>query len=153
MFFRLSPRTLYLRFLLPIPVAAHHAYRVTQQARVEYSVSYASVACEGEEIRGIARYDREPAPATVELSLLIEDAWQGRGLGKALALKLIVEALRHGITQFTVNIQGENVPALRLVKALFRDAQFVWNEGTWQAQLSAETAQLCTSSPPACSDG
>jgi len=85
MFFRLSPRTLSLRFLLPIPIAAHQAYRVTNLAKVEHSTSYAAVACEGEEIRGIARYDPEPAPATVELSLLIDDAWQGRGLGKALA--------------------------------------------------------------------
>lgn len=128
MFFRLSPRTLYFRFLLPIPVAAHQAYLVTQLARGEHRASYAAIACEGEEIRGIARYDPEPAPATVELSLLIEDAWQCRGLGKALASKMIVEALRHGITQFTVTIQGENVPALRLVKALFPQAQFVWNE-------------------------
>jgi GNAT superfamily N-acetyltransferase len=139
MFFRLSPRTLYLRFLLPIPVTAHQAFRVTKLARVESSTSYAVVACEGEEIRGIARYDPEPAPATVELSVLIEDAWQGCGLGKALASQMIVEALRRGITQFTANIQGENVPALRLVKALFREAHFVWNGGTWQAHLKAET--------------
>jgi len=142
MFFRLSPRTLSLRFLLPIPFAAHQAYRVTNLAKVEHSTSYAAVACEGEEIRGIARYDPEPAPATVELSLLINDAWQGRGLGKALASKMIIEALRQGITQFTANIQGENVPdKLRLVKALFPQAQFVWNGGTWQAHLSAETAE------------
>jgi GNAT superfamily N-acetyltransferase len=141
MFYRLSPRTLYQRFLLPIPVAAHQTFRVTQLARVEQSTSYAAVACEGEEIRGIARYDPEPASATVELSILIEDDWQGRGLGKALVSKMIVEALRRGIAQYTVNVQAENVPALHLVKALFPQAQFVWNGGTWQAHLSAETAQ------------
>lgn len=119
LFFRLSPRTLYQRFLLPIPVASHQAYRVTNLGKVEHGTSYAAVACDEEEIRGIARYDREPAPKTVELSLLIEDAWQRRGLGKALASNMISEALRHGITQLTVNIQSENVPALRLVKALF----------------------------------
>lgn len=149
MFFRLSPRTLYQRFLLPIPVAAHQTFRVTQLTRIERSTSYAAVACEGEEIRGIARYDPEPAPATVELSILIEDAWQGRGLGKALASQMIVEALRHGITQFTVNIQAENIPALRLVKALFPQAQLVWNGGTWQAHLSAETRRRSQSSPHA----
>ena len=150
LFFRLSPRTLYQRFLLPIPIAPHQAYRVITLAEVEHRTSYAAVVCEGKEIRGIARYDPEPAPATVELSLLIEDAWQRRGLGKALASNMISEALRHGITQVTVTIQGENVPALRLVKALFPQAQLVWNEGTWHAHLKAATAQLSPGGLPAC---
>jgi GNAT superfamily N-acetyltransferase len=141
MFYRLSPRTLYQRFFSPIPVAPHHALRVAALARVDPDQSFAVVACGREEIRGIARYDREMNPQDAELSVLIEDAWQARGLGKLLLAHVVVEARSQGIARFVVNILSENRPALRVVQALFANAEWEWNGDAWQGYLPVQAFQ------------
>ena len=143
LFFRLSPRTLYQRFFAPIPVMAHQAYRMTALAHGDPTSSATFVAWDGAEIRGVARYDREAPPHCAELSILIEDAWQHRGLGKPLISQVILEARRQAITQCTVFILEDNIPALRLVKALFAYPQFSWNGDAWQVQLPLESFVPC----------
>ncbi len=141
MFYRLSPRTLYQRFFSPIPLVPHQALRVAALARVDPAQSFAVVACGREEIRGIARYDRELNPQEAELSVLIEDAWQARGLGKLLLAHVIVEARSQGIVRFVVNILGDNRPALRVVQALFAHAEWEWNGEAWQGYLPVQAFQ------------
>lgn len=141
MFYRLSPRTLYQRFFAPIPVVPHQVLRVAALARVDPAQSFAVVACGREEIRGIARYDRELNPQDAELSVLIEDDWQARGLGKLLLAHVIVEARNQGITRFVVNILGDNRPALRVVQALFAHAEWEWNGEAWQGYLPVQAFQ------------
>lgn len=137
-FFRLSPRTLYQRFFSPIPVMAHQAFRVTALARDEPLASSTVVAWDGHEIRGVASYVRQAQPHCAELSILIEDAWQGRGLGKPLLSQVILEAHRQAITRFTVSILEGNLPAFGLVRTLFAHPQFVWDGDVWQAHLPLE---------------
>jgi GNAT superfamily N-acetyltransferase len=141
MFYRLSPRTLYQRFFSPIPAVPHQALRVAALARVDPARNFAVVACGREEIRGVARYDREINPQDAELSVLIEDAWQARGLGKLLLAHVIVEARRQGIARFVVNILGDNRPALRVVQALFANAEWVWDGEVWQGYLPVKAFQ------------
>lgn len=147
MFYRLSPRTLYQRFFSPIPLVPYQAQRVAALARVEADQSFAVVAAGRAEIRGVARYDRELNPRDAELSVLIEDAWQARGLGKLLLAHVVVEAKRQGITRFIVNVLGENRPALRVVQALFANAEWEWNGEAWQGYLLVKAFQPLA--PPA----
>ncbi len=147
MFYRLSPRTLYQRFFSPIPQVPHHAQRVAALARVDPEQSFAVVAAGRTEIRGIARYDREINPRDAELSVLIEDGWQARGLGKLMLAHVVVEAKRQGILRFIVNVLGDNRPALRVVQALFANAEWEWNGEAWQGYLHVKAFQPLA--PPA----
>ncbi|HEY7122924.1 MAG TPA: GNAT family N-acetyltransferase [Ktedonobacterales bacterium] len=147
MFYRLSPRTLYQRFFSPIPLVPLQAQRVAALASVDPARGFAVVACGRQEIRGVARYDREQDPRDAELSVLIEDAWQGRGLGKMMLAHVIVEARRQGITRFIVNVLGDNRPALRVVQALFANAEWEWDGEAWQGYLPVKSFQPLA--PPA----
>ena len=119
----------------------YQAERVAALARVDPDQSFAVVAAGRTEIRGVARYDRELNPRDAELSVLIEDAWQARGLGKLLLAHVVVEAKRQGITRFIVNVLGDNRPALRVVQALFANAEWEWNGEAWQGYLLVKAFQ------------
>jgi GNAT superfamily N-acetyltransferase len=50
----------------------------------------------GSEVIGLAQLIRTPNPAESEISILLEDGWQGRGLGTAMVRKLAVIARAAG---------------------------------------------------------
>src|SRR3954447_6766162 len=79
LFFRLSPETVYLRFFQPVRNPSdkllHHL------AEVDHDRRQAIVALDGDEIVGVARYDRADDAQHAEVAILVEDAWQGNGLG------------------------------------------------------------------------
>ena len=52
--------------------------------------------------------------------MLVEDAWQHHGLGRALVRMLTTDAGHHGITVITATILSENGPARRLATSLAR---------------------------------
>src|SRR5215470_1272316 len=84
MFYRLSPDTIYFYLFVPVPRQPRWAERLGALARADGHDHYALVALAGGEIVGIARYDRGAVPEEAEFAILIEDAWQRRGLGKLL---------------------------------------------------------------------
>ena len=129
MFYRLSPETIYHYMFVPVPRQPHWATRLGALARVDGHNHHALVALADGEIVGIARYDRVAVPEEAEFAILIEDAWQRRGLGRLLMTRLIAEANRHHISTFTARILGENRRALRLVAGLFADLQSRWDSG------------------------
>ncbi len=122
LFYRLSSESIYSYFFLPLPRQPHWAARLSEIARADGVNHGALVALADEEIVGVTRYDRI-ASEEAEFALLIEDAWQQRGLGKRLLEQLIKEAHRHGVVTFRASILGENRRALRLVAALFTTVQ------------------------------
>jgi GNAT superfamily N-acetyltransferase len=139
MFYRLSPGSIYTWLFVPAPRIPERAALLAALARVDYERQYALVAVAGSEIVGIARYDLEAAEAEAELAIIVEDAWQQRGLGKLLMHRLIVEASRHCITAFTARMLGENQRALRLVSSLFASVRWEWNSGECQAHARLES--------------
>ena len=123
MFYRLSPNSIYFWMFVPAPKQPYWAANLARLAQVDYTDQYALVALVGGEIVGIARYDRGAAPEEAEFAIVIEDAWQARGLGKLLMRRLIAEADQQHISTFTARILGENRRALRLIGALFAQVQ------------------------------
>ena len=138
MFYRLSPGSIYTWMFVPAPKLPERAAVLAALARVDYERQYALVATAGNEIVGIARYDLEAAQEEAELGIIIEDAWQARGLGTLLMRRLIVEASRHQITAFSARVLGENRRALRLIAALFASVQWEWHSGECQAHTRLE---------------
>lgn len=48
----------------------------------------------------VARYERSPGSDRAEVAFVVEDAFQGRGLGSILLQALFVVARRYGICTF-----------------------------------------------------
>ena len=116
---RLSPETVYRRFFTLYPALPSAVLEHLLAA--DHRDHDGLVALDGDEIVAVARWDRTPSDGgRAELSVMVEDAWQHRGLGRALMAALTAEAARHGVTDFAATILTENRPARRLATALGR---------------------------------
>lgn len=126
LFFRLSPESIASYFFLPLPHHPRWAAQLGEVAQADGVDHGALVALLEGEVVGMARYERGSASEQAEFALLIEDAWQQRGLGKRLLSRLVQEARQQGIELFIASILGENRHALRLVATLFATVQPQW---------------------------
>ena len=107
---RLSPQTMYNRFHVPLrELTTERLVRFTQ---IDYDREIAFVAIdatgEQEEIRGVARYTRMPDGFSCEFGIVIEDAWQARGLGHALMTALEETARSRGLTEIIGYVLKDN---------------------------------------------
>lgn len=66
----------------------------------------------------IARWVRLSDPTEADVSLAVVDAWQGRGLGRALLELIGVAAAEAGVSAFVWSADGENRRVLRLLADL-----------------------------------
>jgi GNAT superfamily N-acetyltransferase len=114
LFHRLSPRTVYQRFFRAydrLPEDWYHSF-----ANVDYRTRLALVAEEhGALLRGVARFEPGATPGTAEVAIVVEDAWQCRGLGTALFDALLAAAEGRGRRRFSADILASNWPMLRLL--------------------------------------
>jgi L-amino acid N-acyltransferase YncA len=68
-------------------------------------------------IVGVARYIRSCAqPEMAEVACEVVDEWQGRGVGRKLAARLIQRARANSIRRLTANAFSDNVAALALLR-------------------------------------
>jgi RimJ/RimL family protein N-acetyltransferase len=75
---------------------------------------------------GVARFVRDASrPDRAEFAILICDAYQRRGAGRALGGLLVDAARARGIARFTAVTQSDNVPAQRLIAALGEQLEYV----------------------------
>jgi GNAT superfamily N-acetyltransferase len=119
LFERLSPQTVYRRFFTLFPTPP---LDVLRHLTIVDHLDHESLAVlDGDEIVALASWDR-PAhdAAEAELAVLVEDAWQHRGLGRALMRMLTAEAARHGITVLNATVLSDNQPARGLAVSLAR---------------------------------
>ena len=138
MFERLSRQTIYFRFFAPIARLPQSA--LLHLVYVDHCHRDALVALDGDEIVAVARYDalREPGgsdAAAAEIAVTVEDAWQGRGVGRRLTLRLAALAIDRGIGTLVARILPDNRGALRLVRALAPDAIVKFAGGDYEARI------------------
>ena len=57
---------------------------------------------------GVARYEPLPDAETVELAVVVQDSWQGKGLGSLLLRELLRAADLNGIRRFRAFVLAEN---------------------------------------------
>jgi len=120
LFDRLGPRTVYQRFFRAydrLPDSWYHHF-----ANVDYHTRLALVAeqrTSGEPVlRAVARYEPGERPGTTEIAIVVEDAWQGRGLGALLLDALFAAAEAQGHRRFTADVLAGNRPMLRVLSRL-----------------------------------
>jgi RimJ/RimL family protein N-acetyltransferase len=135
MFDRLSPTTVYYRFLAPLPRLPQST--LNRLADVDHCFRDALVALDGDEIVAVARYNaiRSARTRDAEIALTVEDAWQRRGIGRKLVRRLGVLAARRGFDTFVATIHPDNRAALALLRDLVPDATVWFSSGEYQARL------------------
>ena len=156
LFYRLSPESLYRRFFSPVP--RPNAAAIHLLVNVDYRDRLALVAVIDDEIVGVARYDRLAAvlptasvdPGEAEAAVIVEDAWQGRGIATRLLWRLSAAAAARGIRTFTGSILGENRKMVDLLHVLGERVELDLVEGEYQVRL--HLAELTPPGSPAAPD-
>jgi len=117
----LSVKTRYQRFLAAVHMTPALARYL---AEVDYVDHFAWAAVDSTDVPvGGASYVRSASDrALADISFLIEDEFQGRGLGTLLMGALAIAARRNGISRFCADVLAENAP----MRAILAHAGIKW---------------------------
>jgi acetyltransferase len=112
----LSERSRYQRFMQFLPhLPPRMLARFTQ---IDYDRELALVAIHGGAFIAVGRYAPNPDGRTAEFALVVADAWQGQGLGRALLERLCEAARAAGYTALYGHILDANRGMLDLAARL-----------------------------------
>ena len=103
---RLSSKSVILRYFGPHPVLSER--EAEHFANVDGVDRVALIGERNGEMIAVARYDRSPGNDEAEVAFLVEDSFQGKGLGSILLEHLAVIAREHGIRRFVADTLAEN---------------------------------------------
>jgi RimJ/RimL family protein N-acetyltransferase len=137
LFFTLSDTTRYLYFCAGVPSNETWAERFVALGHADDCLSFVLVAAVDDDLIGFARFSRSPhAEAhTMEVGIILTDAWQRRGLGGQMLCRLAVEARRHAIKVFTAIALSENRRVLRLARRTFPAVRIACASGSCELTL------------------
>ena len=117
---RLSKQSIHLRFFSYMKQLPDHTAK--HLACVDGFNRFALVALDPDdpdEIIAVVRYDRQPpGDERAEYAALVEDRWQGLGIGTALTRRLIEAARDKGVRSFYALVMGENKRMLNIFRHL-----------------------------------
>ena len=133
---RSSARSVYLRYFGPMKELSEAQAR--RFAEVDGVRRYALVALDPEDegqIIAVVRYDREGETGAAEYAALVEDRFQGRGLGIGLTKKLIQAAREHEIERLHALVLPENTGMLHLLRSLNLPERQRWEEGVEHVEI------------------
>jgi GNAT superfamily N-acetyltransferase len=130
---RLSPYSVYLRFLSP------HEQLSDEEVRyftcLDYHDRLALVVESGGELRAIGRFDRLSG-SKAEVAFVVADEFQQRGLGTLLLAALARAARTRGIDTFVAETLAENHRMLDVFRRSGYDVQTRCHNGTLLVELS-----------------
>lgn len=145
---RLSPNSIYLRWLAAHPVLS--AAEAAQLSDLDYNSRMAYVATTGtgeaEPIVGVARYGlvRPADPTEAEAAVVVEDAYQSRGLGWALLGRLMRYARAMGVTTWVAEINAGNARMLRFIERGGLPVKRRLEGGVWQLRMDISGIEPAT---------
>jgi RimJ/RimL family protein N-acetyltransferase len=117
MHMRLSKESVYSRYLAPHTPNPEDLQRLCFLDDPSGVAIVATVQEPQEKVIGMACYCVDPRdPATAEPAVLVEDSYQGRGVGKRMLLALCQHARQMDVEVFECFILLANQPVLHLIK-------------------------------------
>ncbi|MGH3980187.1 MAG: GNAT family N-acetyltransferase [Pseudonocardiaceae bacterium] len=136
---RCSPHTRSLRLLASTPRLSQPVLRELVAPDGPGAAALLAVTVDGGSAAGLA--DLRPSGAGgAEIGLLVEDAWQRRGVGTALARRLVELARAGGITELNAVVHADNHRLTRLLRRAGLRPQARVSEGMMhvRAELSGD---------------
>ena len=116
---RLSPETAYQRFFAVMARLPPDWAPILANVDHERRMALAAVNSDNRLI-AVARYDGDERSGEAEIAIVVQDRWQGRGLGTILLTELFAYAEARGITRFRAYVLTENRRMLHLLARLTR---------------------------------
>lgn len=133
---RQSPESIYFRFFSPRPTLSSRD--VERFTRVDYTDRMAFIGLIGDDLVGVARYDRHRARSDAEVAFFIDDRHHGRGMATVLLEYLAAAAREAGISGFTASVLPQN----RKMLGVFTQAGFTssshFEDGVIEVELGIE---------------
>jgi len=143
LFYQCSEQTIYHRFFRPLKSLPRQD--LLHFVQIDYSNEMGIVGIvqnrenpEQEEIICIGRYYHNRATNYAEVSYLVRDDFQGRGIGSFLTKYLARIARENGIAGFEAEILSDNPPAMRVLHKLGFPVETRVYEGTYHLQIRFE---------------
>jgi GNAT superfamily N-acetyltransferase len=116
---RCSERTIYLRFFGSLEeLSDQQAQYFASTDGVDHFGLVALDPQDPNEIIAVARYARGPGDERAEYAALVEDRWQGHGVGAHLTHRLIENARENGVRSFYALVKGKNKSMLSVLRHL-----------------------------------
>lgn len=140
---RLSGHSVYLRYFGPMKELSEEQARYF--AEVDGNDRFALVALDPEdedEIVAVVRYDREGDSDSAEYAALVEDRWQGRGLGIGLTRSLVEAARERGFRRLHAFILRENTGMLHLLRSLALPERQRWEDGVEHVDIYLQPEEV-----------
>src|SRR3712207_4245772 len=137
---RSSERSIELRFFCPMKELSEEKAR--RFAEVDGQDRFALVALDPEvegEIVAVGRYERERGTDGAEYAVLVEDRFQGRGLGIGMTRCLIEAAKERGVGRLHALVLRENGRMLRLLRSLEFPERRRWENGLERVEIDLRT--------------
>jgi GNAT superfamily N-acetyltransferase len=132
LFERLSQQSLVQRF--------HSAgFRLTDQVLDLATAGHALVAEVEGLMVGLASYYPEAGTHRAEAAMVVDDAYQGRGIGLALGRRLYLDAQKSGIRQVRAGVHGSNRVMIKLLRRLQLPMKTTWGYGVIQVEITVES--------------
>src|SRR5690606_16167709 len=88
-----------------------------------------------EQVVALASLDFTADPGVAEVALLVEDRWQGRGLGSILARTLVRETRDLGYAEVRTSTLADNVRMRRLLVSLGATLTYTDGPGVVEGRL------------------
>jgi GNAT superfamily N-acetyltransferase len=133
---RLSELSIYLRYFTILPELSESLARELAEADgIGRALLVVPDPERPDEIVALAQWDREPGADTAEFALLVDDRWQGRGLGLALMRRLVAAARARGIRSLYGLVLVQNGPMQRLLARLDLPSRRTWDFDTVRVDL------------------
>jgi GNAT superfamily N-acetyltransferase len=117
------------------PIVRPEQVRPDRLLDIDHRDREAIVAVDGGEIVGVARYYRQPGSEAAELAVVVADAWQRQGLATRMLAALAGRAAAVGIQRFTMIMQADNHPILRLVRRADPCARLAFSGGVYETTV------------------
>jgi acetate---CoA ligase (ADP-forming) len=140
LFYRLSPLTRYLRFGYTKEYITDRELAYFTEVKPPDTYAYIGLTGEGdnERIRAVGRWYLMPDKKTAEISFVVEDNVQARGIGTALLEKLNETALKYKIRKFIARVLQENTRMLRVFEESGFNMVRRYQEGVYEIDFDLE---------------
>lgn len=142
---RLSQQSIYFRFFGLVPELSDERARFFSQVDNLHRVALVGLdPADSDEIIAVVRLDREPGSETGEYAAIVEDRWQGRGVGSALTRLLLYIARQRGFRRAFALVLPENNRMLGLLRTVGLPITTRWKDGVTRVDLdlTSEIEQL-----------